>query len=229
MRFSYSLLGLLPILALGCAEQPNTIPTPQGVLSPADRVAARTLAFSGAQHWPKVSRIQFTFNVDDDNKTILSASHDWDIVANTDTVKWGDKTVTVNLAGPHNTDDEKAAFQRWTNDSYWLLAPLKIMDGGTNRKLLPDAVANDRRTTVLELSFKEVGLTPSNHYHLFLDPASGRLIAWDYYATPTATPARFTWEAYEKFGPLTLATEHRALGNAKNRRIYFTGVDVKTR
>lgn len=222
------LLCVIPLLSLACVSS-STPPTPASSSNPADEVAARAMAFSGAQHWPTLARLQFTFNVEDEGQTILSATHDWDLVANTDTVSWAGKTVTINLAGPHSTDDEKAAFQRWTNDSYWLLAPLKLLDGGTQRKLLPEATANDRTVHVLELSFGNVGLTPSNKYHLFLDPASGRLVAWDYYANPTATPARFTWESYQKVGPLTLSTEHRALGHPKSRKITFTHLSATTR
>ncbi len=62
----------------------------------------------------------------------LSAEHHWDVAAQTDRVKWKGKDVTVNLAEPGAEEEAKAAYARWVNDSYWLLAPLKLKDKGTN-------------------------------------------------------------------------------------------------
>ena len=38
----------------------------------------------------------------------------------------------VNLAEPASDEDAKAAYARWVNDSYWLLAPLKLKHRGVN-------------------------------------------------------------------------------------------------
>ncbi|HEX8371826.1 MAG TPA: hypothetical protein VF585_03530, partial [Chthoniobacterales bacterium] len=97
----------------------------------ADALAERVMQASGAANWPKVDRIQFTFRVVVDGQEKVSAKHDWNVAANTDTVIWGGKTVTVDLGKAATSEDEKAAFQRWTNDAYWLLGPLKLKDPGT--------------------------------------------------------------------------------------------------
>ena len=85
---------------------------------------------SGGENWPQVKTIDFTFVVEKDGKTLAKAEHHWDVAAQTDRVKWKGQDVTVNLADPGTSDDAKAAYARWVNDSYWLLAPLKLKDKG---------------------------------------------------------------------------------------------------
>src|ERR1044071_8756633 len=135
----------------------------------AEAIANSVLKASGGENWPKVKRIHFTFNVERDGKPALSAKHDWDLVKQADTITWNGKTVTVNLAQPASDADGKEAFQRWTNDSYWLLAPLKLRDPGTNLRLLPQTPETKEDVDVLELTFGSVGLTPNDKYNLYID------------------------------------------------------------
>jgi len=46
---------------------------------------------------------------------------------------------------------------------------------------------------------------------------------WDYMPSPEKKTT-YTWEGYQKFGPLTLATKHQT----EERQINFTDVSVKT-
>jgi hypothetical protein len=188
----------------------------------ADRLADKVLKASGIENWPKVKRVKFTFNVEQDGKKIVSASHDWDLRAGTDRVVWDDKNVLVNLRNPDENADTKAAHQRWTNDSYWLLAPLKLKDPGVNRKKLPNANIDGVEYEVLELSFGNIGLTPGDKYTLYIDPKTNLYRYWDYRPSADKT-VRFTWETYVEAGGLTLATEHKT----GNRRIFFTDVAVE--
>src|SRR5437879_279123 len=87
----------------------------------AQQLADAVIKASGGDVWPRVKAIDFTFNVAQGEKQLMSAQHNWDVQAQTDTVTWNGKTVTVNLREPDSDADAKAAFQRWTNDSYWLL------------------------------------------------------------------------------------------------------------
>ncbi len=64
---------------------------------------------------------------------------------------------------------------------------------------------------MLRLSFASVGLTPGDQYLLYIDPQSKLLRAWDYMPKPE-TVMHSTWEKYEDFGGLKLATEHNFAG-----------------
>jgi hypothetical protein len=197
--------------------------TTQPASTDADALARKVADASGAQHWPNVKRIQFTFNVESDGNRVAAVKHDWDVAAGKDTVTWKGQTVTVDLANPGEDEQQKQAFGRWTNDAYWLLMPLKLFDGGVTRTIQPDQEVDGKMYNVLRLSFAGVGLTPGDQYDLLIDPDTHHVRFWDYMPAPDKK-SRFTWDDYKSFGPLTLSTEHKTADG--KRRIFFTDVNV---
>ena len=58
----------------------------------------------------------------------------------------------------------------WINDSYWLVMPFKLKDSGVTLKYL--GKHNNTlgiECDVLELTFKAVGVTPDNKYHVYIN------------------------------------------------------------
>src|SRR5438094_985753 len=163
-------------------------------------LADAVIKASGGDKWPRVKSIEFTFNVAN-GKPIMSAKHHWDVAKNTDTVEWSGKTVTVNLSGQNGEADAKAGFQRWTNDSYWLLAPLKLRDHGTHLADKGEQQIDGKTYRVLQMSFESVGMTPKDKYNFYIDPATDLIARWDYMPTPQKT-VNGTWENYQDFGGL---------------------------
>ncbi|MEP6809797.1 MAG: hypothetical protein ABI992_06105 [Chthoniobacterales bacterium] len=187
----------------------------------AQELAKSVWQASGGENWSKVKEIRFTFVVEENGKELARAEHDWKVADMTDHVKWKDKDVTVNLAAPATDEAAKAAYARWTNDSYWLLAPLKILDPGTKLAAEGQIESDGAMCDVLRLSFAQVGLTPGDQYVLYIDPQTKLVRAWDY--IPKAdTVMHGTWEKYEKFGGLNLATDHNFAGKV----IRFENVQV---
>ena len=191
----------------------------EGTLPPEAREVWKA---SGGENWAKVKEVRFTFEVEAEGKIVASAKHIWDVRAGTDDVTWKDKHVVVNVNAPAQQEpDPKAAYARWVNDSYWLLAPLKIMDAGVNVKAEASKEIGGEPCDTLRLTFGQVGLTPTDQYLLYVDPKTKLLRAWDY--TPKeGSGMQATWEKYESFGPLKLSTEHHFNG----KTIRFTGVQV---
>lgn len=169
---------------------------------------------SGGENWPHVKAIDFTFAVEKGGKTLVSAEHHWDVAAQTDHVKWKGKDVTVNLAEPGTGEEGKAAYARWVNDSYWLLAPLKLKDRGVQVSEEGRKTIEGAEREVLRLSFDQVGLTPNDQYRLYIDPATKLLASWDYMPEPGKT-VHGTWENYQRSGGLTLATAHKMGGGVE--------------
>jgi hypothetical protein len=178
---------------------------------------------AGIDVWPSVKRIEFTFNVEDDGKLIVSRKHAWDVKANTDEV-----TDLVKKTEPVKVDlgkkEPAAQFQQWTNDSYWLLMPLKLKDGGVkfgpvmSTRDFPPSRAN------VTMSFEGVGLTPGDQYDLSIDLRKNQIDHWVY--RPNADKKTgFTWEDYKDFNGLILSTNH--ISDDKKRRIYFTDIKVE--
>ena len=189
----------------------------------AQQLAREVWKASGGENWSKVKEIHFTFIVEQDGKQLASAEHHWNVAAGTDHVKWKGKEVTVNLAAPANDEDGKAAYGRWVNDSYWLLAPLKVLDPGVKLTHEGTKDLNGTPHEALRLSFEGVGLTPGDQYLLYIDPETKLVRAWDYIPSPEKV-MHGTWENYKTFGGLQLSTEHSFEG----RTIRFADVEVIT-
>jgi hypothetical protein len=181
----------------------------------ADQLANDTWKASGGDNWGNVKAIDFTFTVEKDGKTVASADHHWDVVAWTDRVKWKGKDVTVSLMNPASDEDSKGAYARWVNDSYWLIAPLKLRDKGVNLAAEGSKEMDGKKCKVLRLSFGKVGLTPNDQYNLYIDPETKLVSSWDYMPEPGKS-MHATWSNYQKSGGLTLATDH-TMGPARIR------------
>ena len=171
---------------------------------------------SGGENWAKVKEVNFTFAVEDAGKALFSAQHKWNVAARTDDVNWTDKqgkdhNVTVNLATPAQDEEAKAAYGRWVNDSYWLLAPLKIRDAGVKVQSNGTKDLNGANCETLQLSFEKVGLTPTDQYVFYIDPQTKLPRAWDYMPS-SGKGMQATWEKFQNFGGLNLATEHNFNG-----------------
>jgi hypothetical protein len=183
---------------------------------------------SGGEDWAKVKEVHFTFVVENEGKPLFSAQHVWNVPAGTDEVKWKDKQgkdhqVTANLATPASDGEEKTAYGRWVNDSYWLLAPLKIRDRGVKVEAGGPKELNGVTYETLRLSFDQVGLTPTDHYVFYLDPQTKLPHAWDY-IPKSGEGMQATWEKYQTFGGLNLATEH----NFNGKTIRLADIKVVT-
>lgn len=186
------------------------------LVAAATQLADAVFKASGGENWPNVRAIQFTFNVSEGEQLLLAAQHVWDVEAGKDTVTWNGKTVTVDVRSPAQDDDSKAAYARWVNDSYWLLAPLKLKDAGVHVRPLGD--------DSFEVSFEQVGLTPGDRYVYYIDRGTNLPRAWDYMPASDKKLGG-TWERYREIGGLTLATEHQFAG----KRIWFSDLDVTTK
>lgn len=201
---------LIVLVVIFCAARLGLVAGAENSGS-AGQLADTVWKASGGENWPNVKAIDFTFAVEKAGKTLVSAEHHWDVAAQTDHVKWKGKDVTVNLANPAVDEEAKAAYARWVNDSYWLLAPLKLKDRGITVSEEGRKTIDGAEREVLRLSFGQVGLTPNDQYRLYIDPATKLLASWDYMPEP-GKAVHGTWEKYQKSGGLTLATEHKMEG-----------------
>ena len=96
----------------------------------------------------------------------------------------------------------------WINNSYWLVMPFKLKDTGVTLTHKGEGKTMDGAAAdLLQMTFKNVGVTPQNRYELLVSRASGLVEEWAYFANATdAQPAfRRRWNEYTKFGKLLLA------------------------
>jgi len=224
-------------LALCLPANAATLQRATGKADPKAAEVARSLddALGGMSRWESVPYVRFDFVVVKEGKELARFRHWWDKRHGRDRVEGPDEkgnvvATVVNLAdrtgksftsGFADRDSASIAshvqngYERWVNDSYWLMMPFKVRDPGTNLKYGgskkgPDGVEWD----VLELTFDPgVGLTPKDHYWLYVNRKTHLMDRWDYLLQDMKPPAQTaTWEGWTKFGPVHLSTLHRFEG-----------------
>ena len=98
--------------------------------------------------------------------------------------------------------------EMWINDAYWLVMPYKLKDSGVTLKYLGESkTEKGDAADKLELTFKDVGVTPENKYHVHVDKKSKLITQWDFYNTYSDTIPEFStpWEGYKNFDGIQLS------------------------
>jgi hypothetical protein len=96
----------------------------------------------------------------------------------------------------------------WINHSYWLVMPGKLSDPGVSLKYLGEAkTADGNEAEYLEMTFKEVGVTPNNKYWIYFDKKSHLITQWSHFGNFADPKPRFTmpWKDYKMYGKILLS------------------------
>ena len=101
-------------------------------------------------------------------------------------------------------------YKIWANDSYWLIMPFKLKDPGVNLSYLGssrDSLGNP--CSILELTFNNVGVTPQNKYHVYVDAKSYLITQWDYFENYNDAKPEVSnpWLNYQSFGKILLSDD----------------------
>lgn len=194
-----------------------------------------TDAMGGQKTWNDLPYFRFDFVAVRDGKEIARFRHWWDKRLGRCRVEGPDdqgRTVTAifNLKdrkgrtfteGIVDTDSTnianilKMGYERWVNDTYWVMMPFKLRDPGANVKYSRSESTNDgAEYDVLELSFDAgVGLTPSDRYWIFVNRRTHLIDKWEYVLTGQKPPPQpSTWEGWTSIGPIKLSLARRFQG-----------------
>ncbi|MBT9391976.1 hypothetical protein KLP40_02265 [Hymenobacter sp. NST-14] len=98
----------------------------------------------------------------------------------------------------------------WVNNSWWLLMPFKLKDSGVTLTYQgAGKLMNGQPAEVLNMTFRNVGVTPDNKYEVLIDPQTSLVEEWAYFPKATdAQPAfRRRWSSYQQYGPIRLASD----------------------
>lgn len=159
-------------------------------------------------------------------------------------VTWGENKVLLNLKEWNKgkafkndkeiTDSQLDVLrgQAWSffcNDSFWLIAPFKIFDEGTTRKIVKTG-----NSEALLVSYASGGVTPGDSYLWFLDksgvpqnykmwvkilPIGGVEATWEKW---TKTKTGVSIATQHKLGPITIIINDLKTGHS------LTDIDAKT-
>jgi hypothetical protein len=213
---------------------PAAAAAPQGEADPvaADIAKQLTDAMGGQTNWEKLPYLRFDFVVVSDGQERARFRHWWDKKRGRARVEGPDEkgqTVAAifSLAdrngisftgGMPDTDSASIAshiqngYERWVNDSYWLVMPFKLRDPGTHVKHARTETGESGQTyDVLELSFSPgVGLTPQDRYWLYVNRATHLVDRWEFVLTGREPPPQgSTWEEWTGVGPLRFSLLRR--------------------
>ena len=120
-------------------------------------------------------------------------------------------------------------YEMWVNDSYWLVMPYKLKDSGVTLTYM--GIDNDQDGNgahKLQLAFNDVGVTPQNRYHIFVDTTQNLITQWEYFRDSTATEPNIStpWAEYAQYGDILLSSS-RGRGSMDNIKVMDTWPDFE--
>jgi hypothetical protein len=185
-------------------------------------------ALGGPAAWEKARQFQFDFIVEREGKALARFSHAWDRSTGDYRLTGTDKTgapfavyfnvntrqgaVFVNgmsVEGEPREGHLQNAYERFVNDTFWLLAPWKVFDPGVHRaydgeKPCPEGGVCD----VLKLSFDGVGPTPRDVYWLWITREGRRMVQWKYVPNGVSEePTTAAWKDWRSFNGILLSLD----------------------
>ena len=136
-------------------------------------------------------------------------------------------------AGSEVTDAEaldehlKSAYRAWVNSGYWLIMPYKLKDSGVTLKYMGEGEMEDGRDAeMLQLTFKEVGLTPQNKYHIYVGKETMLVEQWAYF--PSADDDEPSWKRpwgnWQMYGDIMLSDYRGTRGEGQEFTLPNVGV-----
>ncbi len=117
----------------------------------------------------------------------------------------------VELEGDALAERLETGYAWWINDSYWVYMPYKLKDSGVTLTYVGEGTTADGRAAdLLNLTFKEVGMTPQNRYEVAVDKETRLVSEWSYYEKADDAEPKFTmpWADWTKVGRILLPGSH---------------------
>ena len=114
-------------------------------------------------------------------------------------------------------------YNAWINDSYWLVMPYKLMDTGVTLKHLGEAPMEDGRAAdVLELTFRHIGRTPRNKYHVYVSHGRGLVEQWAFFTDRNDEEPRFVcpWANWQRHGRIMLSDDRGPIGRLTDVAVF---------
>ena len=113
----------------------------------------------------------------------------------------------------------------WINDSYWLVLPFKLKDSGVTLKYIgQDTTSDGQMAQKLSLTFSEVGRTPQNKYHVYIDDSLKMVTQWDYFPNASDNEPRLStpWGDYQQQGNIMLSGNRGGNRRLQDIAVYET-------
>lgn len=104
-------------------------------------------------------------------------------------------------------------YGRYINDTYWLIMPWKIKDAGVTLKY--EGSSKDEsgiEHDIVHLSFSDVGLTPKDHYWVYVNKTTHLMDRWKFVLNGDSTETgEYLWEEWKDFNGIKLSVSRSAI------------------
>ncbi len=189
---------------------------------------AEKIAYAnGFEHWEKVKKIDFTFNVERNGERVAQRSWSWK--PQTDYIKMSSAKDTVTYKRSADLDSiSKQADKGFINDKFWLLTSYQLLwDEGTTITTQKDVISPllEKPAHKLTIVYDDKGgYTPGDAYDFYYDD-NYMITEWVFRNNNSPEPTmNTTFEGYQTYQGINIATEHKDKGDSLN--IYFTNIKV---
>ncbi|TRZ41428.1 hypothetical protein [Robertkochia solimangrovi] len=213
-RFNLLAASVFLSLLWNCKEPEKQLTVPEKIANA-----------NGITDWSKVKELHFTFNVER-GSTHFERSWIWDPTTDDVTMMMGDEKISYNRNEVDSTLVQTD--QGFINDSYWLLAPYKLVwDEGMDYEPVvrePAPISNDSLNRLTITYVGDGGYTPGDGYDFYYDD-NYIIREWVYRENNTSAVCMMTtWEDYKNYHGLNLATMHQ--DDTGYFRLFFTDIEV---
>jgi hypothetical protein len=213
------------LIVIGCSSSSTKTdqgPSPNQVAATGDSLALALAqrvedAVGGKENWDQVKYLSFNFfgsrfwywDKHKNRYRVESRKRNYRIAGSLDGLE---TQLWIHGVQEKNTDSlakyHTLAYQAWVNDTYWLIAPFKLNDAGVILHWMGTCVTPDTMpANCIQLTFEDVGVTPDNKYHIYVDTLTNRIIYWEYFDNriDTIPDVSNSWTAYERYGSVYLS------------------------
>ncbi|MGW8121530.1 hypothetical protein ACV07N_02645 [Roseivirga echinicomitans] len=195
---------------------------PEGTAGPeADNLAIEMMESLNKYAWDSTANVSWTFkgiHHYEWNRTENSVRVKWDeneVLLNTDN-QTGEVFLPIKIRPEGKEKLISQAFKHFNNDSFWLYAPFKAFDPGTERSLV---TLKDGREG-LKITYTSGGSTPGDSYVWFLDENKRPISVKMWVSILPLGGMEFTWENYLKLSSGALIAQDHLLYNGVNIHIH---------
>ncbi|MDW3194776.1 MAG: hypothetical protein R8G66_20520 [Cytophagales bacterium] len=187
---------------------------PEGTKGPAAEVLTdKMLNAINADAYEQLNYLEWTFRDGHhfswnkkDNEVIVKWE-DFEVQLNPDELTGEAKKNGVALVGDTKQEAIQTAWAYFANDSFWLVAPYKVRDPGTER-----SVIETEEGPALLITYTSGGVTPGDSYLWYLDE-SGKPVAWEMWTSIIPVQGlRTTWEDWKEYKGAWFAPNHQGPG-----------------
>jgi len=183
--------------------------------APADKLAQEVMDGLGKDAFDRIPYLKWEF-------FRAGQKYLWDKKENKALIEWGDNKVLMDLdaqtgvsyTGSKQQEGEahnklmQKAWSNWCNDSFWMIAPYKLLDPGTTREIIK---LEDGRTG-LKVSYNSGGVTPGDAYLWELDD-NNRPTGYKMWTQIIPLQGMYaSWEGWQDHMGATLSTVHKLAG-----------------